>query len=105
MWSISIAFGALISSALATQLKRVATPSVTVKNGTYLGTHSSAYNQDFFLGIPYAKPPIGDLRFRIPQSLNTIWNGTRPAQEYSPEVRHIFVRDRQVLTFCLVLRL
>jgi hypothetical protein len=104
MWSLSIAFVVLISFGVATPLKRAATPFVSVKNGTYLGTHSSVYNQDFFLGIPYAKPPVGDLRFRNPQSLDTTWVGTRSAQEYSPEVRHIFLRDRQMLTFCLVLR-
>lgn len=30
-------------------------PTVTVKNGTYSGTHSDEYGQDFFLGMPYAQ--------------------------------------------------
>ncbi|KAJ3957828.1 hypothetical protein N0V92_005580 [Colletotrichum tropicale] len=30
-------------------------PVVAVKNGSYAGIHSAEYNQDFFLGIPYAK--------------------------------------------------
>ena len=60
-------------------------PSARVLNGTYIGVHSASYNQDFFLGIPYAQPPTNDLRFRIPQSLNSIFNGTKFANAYSPE--------------------
>jgi hypothetical protein len=32
-----------------------ATPSATVKNGTYTGVYSAGYQQDFFLGMPYAQ--------------------------------------------------
>ena len=58
-------------------------PTATVKNGTYTGLHSIQYNQDYFLGIPFAQPPEGDLRFRVPQPLNSSWAGTRPATTYS----------------------
>jgi hypothetical protein len=61
-----------------------AAPIVDVRNGTYAGVYSEQYNQDFFLGIPFAQPPVGDLRFRNPQSLNTTWTGTRLADAYSP---------------------
>ena len=30
-------------------------PLVNVKNGTYRGTHSAEYDQDFFLGMRYAQ--------------------------------------------------
>lgn len=30
-------------------------PTVTVKNGTYSGVYSPGYDQDFFLGMPYAQ--------------------------------------------------
>ncbi|KAF1983101.1 carboxylesterase family protein-like protein [Aulographum hederae CBS 113979] len=56
-----------------------------VKNGTYAGVHSEKYNQDFFLGIPYAQPPVGDLRFRVTQSLNSSWEDAREATQYSKE--------------------
>jgi triacylglycerol lipase len=59
-------------------------PSVQVLNGTYTGIHSPYYNQDFYLGMPYAQPPVGDLRYRVPQSVNTSWSGTKNATEYSP---------------------
>ncbi|KAI8679341.1 Carboxylic ester hydrolase [Fusarium keratoplasticum] len=57
-------------------------PVVTLRNGSYYGIHNSAYNQDYFLGMPYAQPPLKDLRFRHPHSLNTTWDGLRNATEY-----------------------
>jgi hypothetical protein len=36
-----------------------AAPVVSVKNGSYTGVYSSVFNQDFFLGIPYAQ--VSDL--------------------------------------------
>jgi hypothetical protein len=59
-------------------------PTVTLPNGSYFGIHSSHYQQDFFLGIPFAQPPVGDLRLRLPASLNTSWTGAKNATEYSP---------------------
>ncbi|KAM0327407.1 hypothetical protein ACHAQA_005693 [Verticillium albo-atrum] len=60
-------------------------PTVQVLNGTYHGLHNAVYDQDIFLGIPYAQPPVHDLRFRVPQSLNTTWDASRNATEYSPQ--------------------
>lgn len=34
-----------------------------------------------FLGIPYAQPPVGDLRLALPEPV-TPWEGTRDATEY-----------------------
>ncbi|KAF3932561.1 Acetylcholinesterase [Dactylellina cionopaga] len=42
-------------------------PTAKIANGTVYGVHSNTYNQDFFLSIPYAQPPVGNLRFRPPQ--------------------------------------
>jgi para-nitrobenzyl esterase len=36
-----------------------------------------------FKGIPYAAPPVGELRWRPPQSAAS-WNGVRPATDYGP---------------------
>ncbi|KAL3423106.1 carboxylesterase [Phlyctema vagabunda] len=63
---------------------RDTTPTVTLKNGTYTGRHNSYYNQDYFLGVPFALPPVNDLRFRAPQSLNTTWSSAKPAVTYPP---------------------
>lgn len=58
-------------------------PVATVRNGSYYGTHSSTYNQDFFLGIPFAQPPLEQLRFANPQSLSWTWSGALPATNYA----------------------
>jgi hypothetical protein len=79
MWSSLVALLAISSSVLATKN----TPTVRVKNGTIEGIHSSSYNQDFFLGVPFAQPPLGDLRFRQAQSLNATWKGSRDAKQYA----------------------
>jgi carboxylesterase type B len=59
-----------------------AAPTVRVLNGTYVGKYLPSFNQDAFLGMPFAQPPLGELRFRWPRELNSSWNGVRTATEY-----------------------
>ncbi|KAG8691648.1 hypothetical protein FRC08_010116 [Ceratobasidium sp. 394] len=43
--------------------------TVTSPSGvSYLGVRNTTVNQDVFLGIPYANPPTGALRFKPPQA-------------------------------------
>lgn len=60
-------------------------PIAQTVNGTYSGVYSSSYDQDFFLGMPYAQPPVGDLRFRQSRPLNTSWTDMKNATTYSDE--------------------
>lgn len=61
-------------------------PIVNIVNGTLEGYHLAEPAQDVFLGIPYAQPPVGSLRFREPRFLNETWEGTKCAVDYSPVV-------------------
>ena len=70
---------------LAGSTAETAAPTATTLNGTYVGRYVPEYDQDFFLGMPFAQPPVGPLRFANPQSLNTSFGGTRDATEYSVE--------------------
>lgn len=58
-----------------------ANPTVTVTNGTYVGYNDAVLNTDNFYSIAYAQPPVGELRFRQPQPLNSSWNGSRDATQ------------------------
>ncbi|KAH8646868.1 lipase [Xylariales sp. PMI_506] len=57
-------------------------PTAATINGTYEGAYLSGWDQDVFLGIPYAQPPLGPLRFKAPQSINTSFTETRTATSY-----------------------
>lgn len=59
-----------------------ASPTVTLRNGTYAGLSLPSYNQDIFLGIPYAQDTGATNRFRVPQPLNESWDGLRQAVQY-----------------------
>ncbi|KAJ0158909.1 Lipase 4, partial [Colletotrichum tanaceti] len=56
-------------------------PTAQVLNGTYRGRHLAEWDQDAFLGVPFAQPPVGQLRFRWPQSLDSSFEGVRDATE------------------------
>lgn len=75
----------VVSSVLAITVNSANAPVATVKNGTYTGRYAAHWNTDYFLGMPYAQPPTGPLRFHVPVSLNTSWSGARNATEYGPE--------------------
>ncbi|KAI0481768.1 alpha/beta-hydrolase [Xylaria cf. heliscus] len=57
-------------------------PTVKTVNGTYEGLYLPGWNQDAFLGMPYAQPPVGQLRYRRPMPVNETFEGVRKATQY-----------------------
>ena len=58
-------------------------PVAQTKNGSYYGVYMPQYKEDYFLGIPFAKPPLAHLRWANPESVNESWSGLRPATGYA----------------------
>ncbi|EEC17328.1 acetylcholinesterase, putative, partial [Ixodes scapularis] len=60
-------------------------PVVNTPSGRLAGVRLSFENKftDAFLGIPYAVPPLGDLRFRKPLPFPS-WGNVRSASQYAP---------------------
>ncbi|OJJ50147.1 hypothetical protein ASPZODRAFT_110266 [Penicilliopsis zonata CBS 506.65] len=88
MFSHLLAVACLVPGLLAgviSSSSSSSSPRVTVKNGTYVGFNDPVLHTDNFYGVAYAQPPIGDLRFRHPQSLNSSWSGDRVVVDYPKE--------------------
>lgn len=72
-------FAAPVANAGTTNVDHGGGPVVRVDTGLLLGARSDGV--DSFLGIPYAQPPVGALRWRPPQPA-TSWSGVRAATSY-----------------------
>lgn len=59
-------------------------PTVIIRNGTIIGASDLPRNVESFLGIPYAQPPIWDLRFNLPQLVASSWKTPLDASSYVP---------------------
>lgn len=60
-------------------------PLVTIDSGRIEGRSVMTKDGELavFKGIPYAAPPVGDLRWRPPQPVES-WHGVRKAKNYGP---------------------
>lgn len=61
-------------------------PVVSVEDGQVRGAVEDGVAS--WKGIPFAAPPLGDLRWRAPQPV-TDWSGIRDATEYSPDCMQV----------------
>ena len=73
VFCVTVAMAGVTGSALAEE-------TVTQK-GRLQGSREAGTTR--YLGVPYARPPIGDLRWRDPQSIEG-WSGVRDATRFAP---------------------
>lgn len=65
-----------MTNAVDTQVAARPAPQVTVASGVILGADDGGVRR--FLGVPFAAPPVGALRFALPQA-PAPWSGVRDA--------------------------
>lgn len=56
---------------------------ITISNGIIEGEFDIKTNIQSFKGIPFAQPPVGDLRWKAPQPV-TSWNGVKQTKKFGP---------------------
>ncbi|KAI1261886.1 lipase [Xylariaceae sp. FL1019] len=78
----ALASGFTAVSAAAVAVSNSTGPTANTLNGTFEGRYVPEWEQDVFLGMPYAQPPIGPLRYRWPQHINESFDGTQNATQY-----------------------
>jgi para-nitrobenzyl esterase len=84
------ALGANASSAVASPASGGANPIVRIDDGLVRGADVAGVNT--FLGLPYAAPPTGNLRWRAPQPA-AAWSGVRDATQFGPSCPQATTRN------------
>src|SRR5437660_3328174 len=62
---------------------RFASDEVKTEAGVVAGTTNADRTVRMFKGIPFAAPPVGDLRWKAPQPVKD-WQGVRSAAQFGP---------------------
>lgn len=81
LWLSVVLLMVLISN-IATPSANAAQDPVRVEQGLLSGTAGTTANIRVYRGIPYAAPPVGDLRWKAPQPPAS-WQGVREATKFS----------------------
>jgi para-nitrobenzyl esterase len=81
MWFLTLGLAGLGQASIASSLP--SPPKVVLKAGVLQGTYFGAENEVAFLGVPYAAPPVGELRWKPPEPVRS-WVGTRQANQFGP---------------------
>ena len=71
-----------IAIAVAPLMSVAASTTVKVEQGVLQGTKEDGLA--VYRGVPFAAPPVGDLRWRAPQPAAK-WDGVRPAEKFAPQ--------------------
>ncbi len=106
----SIALALMTITHLKAQHKNAFAVQAEVSNGVIEGNYDTHTNIQSYLGVPYAKPPIGELRWKAPQPLED-WEGVKETKHFGPRAMQTLVfedmdfRSNGVSEDCLYLNI
>src|SRR5580704_6528869 len=81
--AVAVHIAIRIAICSAAVLPALAADRVTTANGIVESTSTPKDGVRSFKGIPFAQPPVGDLRWREPQPVKN-WTGARNADQFGP---------------------
>ncbi|MBN2411517.1 carboxylesterase family protein [candidate division KSB1 bacterium] len=73
----------LLSCPLAAQRNNTFPVQTTIENGVIEGLYDVKTGLQLYFGIPFAKPPVGDLRWKAPQPPDN-WDGILETKKFGP---------------------
>jgi para-nitrobenzyl esterase len=73
----------LLLSAFAQAQNNSFSVQTTIKNGIIEGEFDTKTGIQTYFGIPFAKPPVGNLRWKAPQALPN-WMGVKETKKFGP---------------------
>ncbi len=76
----------ITTSTIAQAGRQDKVPQVTTANGTLEGINDSGVR--IFKGVPFAQPPVGELRWKAPQPAKN-WQGIRKADHFGPRAMQL----------------
>jgi para-nitrobenzyl esterase len=89
------AFLLLLVAASSAQTNNYFPVQTKIENGIIEGNYDTKSGMQFYLGVPFAKPPVGELRWRAPQPVDN-WKGVLHTRKFGPRpVQGIVFGDMQ----------
>jgi para-nitrobenzyl esterase len=73
----------LFSTIITAQTNNYFPVQTTIHNGVIEGNYDTKTGMQFYLGIPFAKPPVGELRWKAPQQMEN-WKGVKQTKKFGP---------------------
>ena len=73
----------LLVAASIAQTNNYFSVQTKIENGIIEGNYDTKTGIQFYLGVPFAKPPVGELRWRAPQAPDK-WNGILSTKKFGP---------------------
>ncbi len=80
---IWLAFLIMVKNLVIAQGNNSFAVQTTIANGIIEGNYDTKSGIQTYFGVPFAKPPVGNLRWKAPQPLEN-WKGVRTTKKFSP---------------------
>ncbi|WP_185782993.1 carboxylesterase/lipase family protein [Croceivirga lutea] len=71
------------NSKIFSQTKNSFDVQTKIKNGIIEGSYNTHTGIQTYFGVPFAKPPVGELRWKAPQPMDN-WEGVRETKTFGP---------------------